>query len=116
MDHGFPGDSSAVRPGSGIAIPLNVGNSRISESHRPPMETEIKAALTALLQAIKASDGQAIVEEMTKLDDFLDRGRAGLHPQLVHYLGNRSYAKALQFLGGEVDIPAGPCGGRRAAS
>ena len=116
MDHGMGGDSSAVRPGSGIAIPLKVGNSRISESHRPFMETEIKAALAALLQAIKVSDGQAIVTEMTKLDDFLERGRPGLHPQLVHYLGNRSYAKALQFLGGEVNIPVGPCGGRKAAS
>lgn len=34
-----------------------------------------------------------------------------LHPQLVHFLGNRSYAKALMYLGGESDIPVGICGG-----
>lgn len=76
------------------------------------METQIKGALEALLSAIKRSDGQAIADEMTKLDDFLARGRAGLHPQLVHFLENRSYAKAAMFLGGAQDIPVGVCGGR----
>lgn len=76
------------------------------------METQIKASLHALLAAIKASDGQGITDEMTRLDDYLARGRAGLHPQLVHFLENRSYAKALLFLGGESDIPVGVCGGR----
>jgi hypothetical protein len=76
------------------------------------METQIKASLTALLSAIKATDGQTVADEMTKLDDFLARGRAGLHPQLVHFLENRSYAKALMFLGGETGIPVGVCGGR----
>jgi hypothetical protein len=76
------------------------------------MEKQIKDALNSLLAAIKAADGQTIADEMTKLDDYLDRGRAGLHPQLVHFLENRSYAKALMFLGGELDIPVGICGGR----
>ena len=76
------------------------------------METQIKDSLTALLAAIKASDGQTIANEMAKLDDALARGRAGLHPQLVHFLENRSYAKALMFLGGETNIPVGACGGR----
>lgn len=76
------------------------------------METQIKDSLTALLAAIKASDGQTIATEMAKLDDALERGRAGLHPQLVHFLENRSYAKALMFLGGETNIPVGACGGR----
>jgi hypothetical protein len=76
------------------------------------METQIKASLNALLAAIKATDGQTVADEMTKLDDYLERGRAGLHPQLVHFLENRSYAKALMFLGGETDIPVGACGGR----
>jgi hypothetical protein len=76
------------------------------------METQIKTSLTALLAAIKASDGQTVADEMTRLDDFLERGRAGLHPQLVHFLENRSYAKALMFLGGDTDIPVGVCGGR----
>ena len=75
------------------------------------METQIKDSINALLAAIKAADGQVIADEMAKLDEFLARGRAGLHPQLVHFLQNRSYAKALMFLGGESDIPVGICGG-----
>lgn len=76
------------------------------------MESQIKESLILLLAAIKASDGQAIADQMARLDEFLERGRPGLHPQLVHFLENRSYAKALMLLGGESDIPAGVCGGR----
>lgn len=76
------------------------------------MENQIKVALSRLLAAIKASDGKTIAGEMARLDDFLARGRAGLHPQLTHFLERRSYAKALQFLGGDADIPTGSCGGR----
>jgi hypothetical protein len=76
------------------------------------METQIKDSLTALLNAIKVADGQRIAGEMERLDDFLARGRTELHPQLVHFLENRSYAKAVMFLGGETDIPVGACGGR----
>lgn len=76
------------------------------------METQIKVSLIALLAAIKAADGQTIAGEMARLDEYLLRGRAGLHPQLVHFLENRSYAKALMFLGGDTDIPVGVCGGR----
>ena len=80
------------------------------------MEPQIKTSLISLLDAIKRSDGGVIAAEMAKLDDFLARGRAagGLHPQLEHFLGNRSYAKALMFLGGASDIPVGSCGGRPA--
>lgn len=80
------------------------------------MEAEIKASLNALLNAIKVADGQTIAEEMARLDEFLERGRAGLHPQLVHFLENRSYAKALMFLGGDTNIPVGVCGGRAGKS
>lgn len=66
----------------------------------------------ALLAGIKATDGQVIADEMTKLDGYLEQGRAGLHPQLVHFLENRSYVKAVMFLGGETNIPVGACGGR----
>jgi hypothetical protein len=78
------------------------------------MEPQIKESLHALLGAIKRADGKVIAAEMARLDDFLAQGRAtgGLHPQLEHFLGNRSYAKALMFLGGESDIPVGACGGR----
>ena len=78
------------------------------------MESQIKASLTSLLAAIKAADGQTVADEMAKLDEWLVRGRASgeLHPQLVHFLENRSYAKAVMFLGGETNIPVGACGGR----
>lgn len=76
------------------------------------METEIKASLISLLAAIKAADAQVIAAESARLDDYLERGRAGLHPQLAHFLQNRSYAKALMFLEGDASIPAGVCGGR----
>lgn len=78
------------------------------------MEPRIKEALVALLDGIKRADGQVIAAEMARLDDLLERGRAGLHPQLTHFLERRSYAKALMFLGGESDIPVGACGGRPA--
>ena len=76
------------------------------------METEIKSALLSLLDGIKAANGEVIIAEMTRLDDLLVRGRGVLHPQLVHFLENRSYTKAVIFLGGESDIPVGICGGR----
>jgi hypothetical protein len=76
------------------------------------MEDVIKQSLVALLDAIKTADGDAVTVQMTKLDGYLDEGRGKLHPQLVHFLERRSYNKALLFLGGASDIPAGSCGGR----
>lgn len=76
------------------------------------METEIKAALITLLDAIKKSNAQVIAAEMARLDDFAARGQTTLHPQLLHFLERRSYAKAVMFLGGESDIPVGICGGK----
>jgi len=77
------------------------------------MLTDIRTSLEALMTAIERSDGPAIATEMAKLDAVLAQGRRGaLHPQLVHFLENRSYAKALMFVQGESNIPAGRCGGR----
>lgn len=76
------------------------------------METQIKDSLITLLDAIKTSNGAVVVDQMEKLDGFLAQGRTALHPQLVHFLEKRSYAKAVMFLGGESDIPVGICGGR----
>lgn len=76
------------------------------------MEVQIKESLKSLLDAIKRGDGPRISAEMGRLDDLLAGGRRDLHPQLAHFLERRSYAKALQFLGGETDIPVGACGGR----
>ena len=78
------------------------------------METEIKASLMTLLAAIKNSNASAIASEMARLDDFAARGRLSLHPQLLHFLERRSYAKAAMFLGGATDIPVGLCGGKAA--
>ena len=78
------------------------------------METQIKESLIALLAGIKASDGAVIAREMARLDELVEAGRETLHPQLVHFLERRSYAKAEMFLGGASDIPAGICGGRAA--
>jgi len=78
------------------------------------METQIKASLEALLAGIAAGNGQVIADEMARLDGYLEQGKATLHPQLLHFLQNRSYAKAVMFLGGKSDIPVGVCGGRAA--
>jgi hypothetical protein len=80
------------------------------------METQIKECLIRFLGSIKASNGEAILAEMEKLDAFLEEGRGSLHPQLIHFLEKRSYAKAVMFLGGESDIPVGICGGRAGQS
>jgi hypothetical protein len=76
------------------------------------MEKRIKEALICLMDGIKRADSVAITTHMAQLDAYLDEGRKGLHPQLVHFLERRSYPKALMFLGGETDIPVGVCGGR----
>lgn len=78
------------------------------------METEIKASLIALLDAIKASNAKVVAAEMARLDELATRGRLSLHPQLIHFLERRSYAKAAMFLGGASDIPVGACGGKAA--
>jgi hypothetical protein len=76
------------------------------------METQIKASLISLLDSINSANGGGVAAELVRLDELLAQGRSTLHPQLVHFLEGRSYAKALQFLGGASDIPVGLCGGR----
>jgi hypothetical protein len=76
------------------------------------MEDRIKESLISLMEGIKRADGAIISARMAELDKFAAEGRGKLHPQLLHFLERRSYPKALMFLGGESDIPAGVCGGR----
>lgn len=76
------------------------------------MEDRIKESLIALLDGIKKADGRVIASQMAALEGYLQEARGRLHPQLVHFLERRSYPKALMFLGGESNIPAGSCGGR----
>lgn len=80
------------------------------------MESEIKASLIALLSGINSADGKMIATATAQLDNIVERGRTALHPQLVHFLERRSYDKALMFLGGATDIPAGICGGGKGSS
>lgn len=75
-------------------------------------ESMIKESLSALLAGITRGDANVIVAEIEKLERLLSTERMRLHPQLVHFLERRSYAKALLFLGGESDVPAGACGRR----
>ncbi|MBP7142488.1 MAG: hypothetical protein KBA71_11320 [Opitutaceae bacterium] len=75
------------------------------------MEQAIKDSLMELMDAIKQSDGERIAVGLKRLDDLMDAGRDALHPQLIHFLEGRSYAKAVAFLGGEGGIPAGSCRG-----
>ena len=75
-------------------------------------EDQIKESLIALLGGIKAADAAVVGRSMASLDEVVATNRSDLSPQLVHFLERRSYAKALQFLGGAEDIPAGSCGGK----
>jgi hypothetical protein len=75
-------------------------------------DAEIRDALQALLEAIKASDGARVASEMARLDEIVAREHGRLDPQLAHFLERRSYAKALMRLGGTTDIPTGACGER----
>jgi hypothetical protein len=74
-------------------------------------ESEIKAPLIALLDGIKTADGTVIASKMEQLDLILQQHRRELHPQLAHFLERRSYAKALDYLGG-AEVPAAKCGGK----
>jgi len=76
------------------------------------MEDRIKESLIALMDAIKRADGPAVATQMDLLDGYRRQAGNTLHPQLAHFLERRSYPKALQFLGGSSEIPAGSCGGR----
>ena len=77
---------------------------------------EIKTALETFDSAVKKTDGAGISAALTRLEALLAAHRSELHPQLVHFLEGRSYAKALLWLGGESGFakpasPPGGCGG-----
>lgn len=77
---------------------------------------EIKSALETFDSAVKNADGAGISTTLTRLEQLLAAHRGELHPQLVHFLEGRSYAKALLWLGGESGFakpasPPGGCGG-----
>ncbi len=117
--HGASGQYNTGSAGTQVRAPLRPGlQIRLTRAIAgisfgiTMIENEIKGSLVALLGAINAGDGQAVASEMARTEGLLERNREALHPQLVHFLQNRSYAKAVMFLGGETDIPVGVCGGR----
>jgi hypothetical protein len=78
------------------------------------VESKIKAALIQLQAGIKNSDGAVISSALNQVEAELAAHGDDLHPQLVHFLAGRSYAKALAFLGGGAGLagkPASPPGG-----
>lgn len=80
-------------------------------------EVKIKDALIRFNGAIKSSDGAALSRALAELDALLAAHRQELPPQLVHYLGGRSYAKATAWLGiddiARATPPPGGCGRAR---
>lgn len=76
----------------------------------------VKSALESFDAAVENADGVRISAALAELEQLLAANRAELHPQLVHFLEGRSYAKALLWLGGESGFakpasPPGGCGG-----
>ena len=76
----------------------------------------VRDALQQFDSAVKRADGAGISSALGELERLLATHRAELHPQLVHFLEGRSYAKALLYLGGESEFakpasPPGGCGG-----
>jgi hypothetical protein len=79
-------------------------------------ELKVKEELVRFDAAVKAKDGPGISNSLAALDGLLAAHRGDLHPQLVHFLEGRSYAKALAYLGAtsgfaKPSSPPGGCGG-----
>ena len=83
-------------------------------------EAKIKAALIRFTGGIKNSDAGAISTALKEVEALLSTHRSELHPQLIHFLDGRSYAKALAWLGAGDELavkpasPPGGCGGGHA--
>lgn len=76
------------------------------------IEVKIKACLESFQRAVSSGDGETVSSSLQELDQLVAEHGRDLNPQLAHFLQRRSYDKALAFLGGEDDIPAGICGGK----
>jgi hypothetical protein len=81
-------------------------------------ETKIKEALIQLHVGIKNSDSPAVSSALIQIEALLAAHGSELQPRLQHFLAGRSYAKALAYLGGEIELgaktssPPSGCGGR----
>ena len=71
---------------------------------------EIKACLIDLTGAINRSDTRTMLASMEQLDGLVRAHGATLDARLAHFLERRSYAKAIDYLGGAEDVPRGKCG------
>ena len=69
----------------------------------------IKETLIRLVGAMNRADGPGMVAEMARLDQLASAGSGTLDPRLRHFLEQRSYSKALAYLGGDANVPAGTC-------
>jgi hypothetical protein len=69
----------------------------------------LKASLIDLVAGMKSADTPKMLQAMEQLDGLVAAHKNELDPRLAHFLERRSYAKALDFLGGADDIPRGTC-------
>jgi hypothetical protein len=74
-----------------------------------PHLDQIKATLIDLVGGMNAADTARMLRGMERLDGLVAAHKRELDPQLVHFLERRSYAKAMDFVGGVADIPSGTC-------
>ncbi len=76
------------------------------------IEAQIKESLIKLQDAIAQADADQIKRSMAFIDGAVLEHKREIHPQLKHFLKNRSYVKALAYLNEEKEIPKGRCSGR----
>jgi hypothetical protein len=81
----------------------------MSESSSAQLQSEIRECLLSLVESMSTANGAAMIAGMERLDRFVSADGASLPPRLMHFLENRSYAKALDFLGGSGEVPRGSC-------
>ncbi len=70
---------------------------------------ELRKALTEFMAAAETKDAGKIVAALARITDCQRALGNKAHPQLRHFLENRSYRKALEFIEGETPA-AGSCG------
>lgn len=81
----------------------------MSETDFVRTQSEIRECLMSLVESMNTSNGPAMIAGMERLDRFVSTESASIPPRLMHFLENRSYAKALDFLGGAGEVPRGSC-------
>ena len=82
----------------------------------PEMTASIRIELAALVGAMKEGDTGRMMAAMERLDATVAQHGPSLDPRLAHFLERRSYAKALDFIGGDPNVPAGSCGPGKSGS